>query len=76
MIGQSVTCEECGAVRDASNHWFELRRTLSGAPYFREWTYEAEQPGTEHICGEKCAHAVLSKYLTALRELAKELVAA
>lgn len=77
MIGQSVTCEECGATRDSSvNHWFELRRTPSGAPYFREWTYEAEQPGTEHICGEACAHLVLSKHLSALREVAKEMVAA
>ena len=76
MIGQSVTCEECGAVRGIGNHWFELRRTPSGVPYFREWTYEAEQPGTEHICGEKCAHLVLSRHLTALRERAKELVAA
>ena len=71
MIGQSVTCEECGAVRGIGNHWFELRRTPSGAPYFREWTYEAEQPGTEHICGEKCAHGVLSKYLSGLREKTK-----
>ena len=76
MIGQSVTCEECGAVRGIGNHWFELRRTPSGAPYFREWTYEAEQPGTEHVCGEKCAHLVLNRHLASLRELAKEMVAA
>lgn len=77
MIGQLIRCEECGAVRDPSvNHWLELRRTPSGAPYFREWTFEAEQPGTEHICGEACAHTVLSKHLTTLREVAKEMVAA
>ncbi len=76
MIASSVTCEECGAVRGPGNHWLELRRTPSGAPYFREWTYEAEQPGTEHICGEDCAHLVLSKHLTSLREVARKLVTA
>jgi hypothetical protein len=70
VIGRAVTCEECGAIRGEGNHWFELRRTLSGAPYFSEWTPDAEQPGTEHIC----AHTVLSKHLTALREVAKEMV--
>jgi hypothetical protein len=74
VIGRAVTCEECGAIRGEGNHWFELRRTLSGAPYFSEWTPDAEQPGTEHICGEACAHTVLSKHLTALREVAKEMV--
>ena len=76
MIGQAITCEECGTTRGVANHWFELRRTTSGAPYFREWTPEAEQPGTEHICGEACAHLVLSRHLTALRETAKEMVTA
>jgi hypothetical protein len=74
VIGRAVTCEECGAIRGEGNHWFELRRTLSGAPYFSEWTPDAEQPGTEHICGEACAHTILSKHLTALREVAKEMV--
>ena len=72
MIGVSYRCEECNTERGEGNHWFELRRTPSGAPYFREWTFEAEQPGTEHICGEKCAHSVLGKHLTALRETDRE----
>lgn len=76
MIRSAITCEECGIERGSANHWFELRRTPSGAPYFREWTYEAEQPGAEHICGEACAHKVLGKHLTALREVAKETVTA
>jgi hypothetical protein len=76
MISPNCLCNECGALKGEGNRWFELRRTTSGAPYFREWTLDAEQPGTEHICGEKCAHAVLSKYLTALREQVREEVAA
>ena len=76
MIGQAITCEECGSVRGEGNHWLELRRTTSAAPYFREWTPEAEQPGTEHICGEACAHLVLSRHLASLREVAKDMVAA
>ena len=71
MIEQSIKCEECGAERGQANHWFELRRTPGGSPYFLEWTFEALQPETEHICGETCAHLVLSKFLTALRERTK-----
>lgn len=76
MIGQSIKCEECQIERGEANHWFELRRTTSGAPYFREWTLDAEQPGTEHVCGESCAHKILGKHLTALREVARDMVAA
>lgn len=76
MISATVTCEECGIEKGEGNRWFELCRTPSGAPYFREWTYEAEQPGSEHICGEACAHKVLGKHLSMLREIAKEAVTA
>ena len=72
MINYEPECDECGARRGPGNHWLELRRTPSGAPYFREWTEEAMQPGVGHICGEACAHVVLSKYLTALRERVRE----
>ena len=76
MIYQSIKCEECRVERGEGNHWFELRRTPSGAPYFREWTFEAELPDASHVCGEKCAHLVLNRHLASLRELAKEMVAA
>lgn len=74
-IGRSVRCEECGIEKGEGNRWFELRWTPTRAPYFLEWTREAEQPETHHICGETCAHTVLSKYLTTRREIATETVA-
>ena len=72
MIGVSYRCEECYRERGPANHWLELRHTPSGAPYFREWTFEAELPEAKHVCSEKCAHVILSKYLTELRERARE----
>ena len=72
VISQSIKCDECGAERGSANHWFELRRSRNGSPYFEAWSLEAEKPGTEHICGEKCAHSVLGNFLAALRESAKE----
>lgn len=68
MINRGITCDVCKKKRGPSNHWFELRRTITGAPYFLEWTGESEDPGTGHICGEACAHVVLSRHLAALRE--------
>ncbi len=72
MIGVSYRCEECNTERGEGNHWLELRYTPSGAPHFREWTFEAELPEAKHVCSEKCAHVILSKYLTELRERARE----
>ena len=71
MIGVSYQCEECKRERGPANHWLELRHTPSGSPYFREWTFEAEVPEAQHVCSENCAHVILSKYLTALREKVK-----
>ena len=72
MIGVSYRCEECNRERDLANHWLELRHTPSGAPYFREWTFEAELQEAKHVCSEKCAHVILSKHLSVLREKARD----
>ena len=71
MIELTIKGNECGAKRGEGNHWLELR-WLRDAPYFLGWSPDSLQPGTEHICGEKCAHAILSKHLTALRDKTKK----
>ena len=76
MITTTYQCEQCAVEKGEGNKWLELRHTPSGAPYFREWTFEAELPDASHVCGEKCAHLVLNRHLASLRELAKEMVAA
>lgn len=70
MIELSVKCEECNAERGEGNHWLELRY-IHGAPYFLEWSVEAEQPGSHHVCSEKCAISIQSRHLAALRDKAK-----
>ena len=71
MITTTYQCEQCAVEKGEGNKWLELRHTPSGSPYFREWTFEAEVPEAQHVCSENCAHVILSKYLTALREKVK-----
>jgi len=70
VIELSVKCEECSAERGLANHWLELRHA-KGAPYFLEWSKAAEKPGSKHVCGEDCAHRIVGRYLTTLREKSK-----
>ena len=67
MIEVVTKCELCGGTRLEGNHWLELRY-LKGVPYFLPWTPAAEKRGRKHVCGAKCAHIVLDRYLTGLVE--------
>ena len=71
MIKSTYKCEECLNEKGEGNGWLELRHTPSGAPYSREWTFEAELQEAKHVCSEKCAHVILSKHLSVLREKAR-----
>ena len=67
MIETTIKCDHCKGTRQEGNHWLELRY-LKGVPYFVSWTPNAERRGRKHVCGAKCAHTILDRYLTALVE--------
>ena len=67
MIETTIKCERCGHPRLEGNHWLELR-FLKGVPYFLPWSKQAERRGRSHVCGSKCAHIILDKYLAGLVE--------
>ena len=54
-------CDVCGAVRGESNHWFAVGK-LTGAIVVIQWD-RAILEGATHICGQKCAHALLDRWL-------------
>ena len=57
-----IVCDECGAERAAGNKWFSV--TGARMPVFVRFSVRTKR----HICSEACAHTMLSKYLTVLRQ--------
>lgn len=65
MRTETYTCDECGAVKGESNHWFVA--DIDGS-YFGilRWPPEsAESPSGErlHLCGLGCATKAMTKAL-------------
>ena len=63
VIRQVITCNICGSQKRQTNHWFvayqetgELR--ISGWNSLRQLS-----PETKHLCGEACAHKLISQFL-------------
>lgn len=66
MIQQVITCNICGSQKRQANHWFvacegsgELR--ISGFDSLHLVSSE-----TKHLCGETCAHKLISQFLMKL----------
>lgn len=66
-IETKYVCDVCGAVRGEANHWFilglndgEESSSIAVWPFDIDELYE----GQRHVCGQKCAHALLDRWLT------------
>ena len=67
-IETKYTCDVCGAVRGATNHWF-LASAGSGAyiiPWNRVPSKEIHKVAAKHLCGQACAHKFLDQFFTGL----------
>jgi hypothetical protein len=68
MIQQVITCDICGAQKHQANHWF-VACEESGELRIRGWnSLQMLSPVTKHLCGETCAHKLVSKFLMMLVE--------
>lgn len=56
-----VSCDGCGAEKKAANHWFLLFERTDGVLITR-WEPEEVDNADGHVCGEQCAHALLSNW--------------
>jgi hypothetical protein len=66
MIQQVITCDICGSQKRQANHWF-IACAESGELRIRGWDSAHLRPiGTKHVCGETCAHKLVSQFLMTL----------
>jgi len=66
------TCVECGIQKKESNHWFVLRKIITGFVIVswafaqeRHWINDEE---SDYICGHACAHKQLDQFLQSTAE--------
>jgi hypothetical protein len=63
VIQQVITCDICGSQKRQANHWFVVREE-SGELHISGWNSpHLLSPGTKHLCGETCAHKLISQVL-------------
>lgn len=68
VIRQVITCEICGSQKQQTNHWF-VAYEESGELRISGWnTLHLFCPETKHLCGETCAHKLISHFLMGLVE--------
>ena len=66
MIRQVVTCDICGTQKQQTNHWF-LASEESGELRISGWnSSHLLSPEAKHLCGETCAHKLISQFLMKL----------
>lgn len=66
MIQQVITCDVCGSQKRQSNHWF-IACEESGDLRIGAWkSPQLLSPETKHLCGEACAHKLISHFLMKL----------
>lgn len=64
-IETKYICDVCGAVRGETNHWFVGAVTGGVQPaLFIEGFRVCDNTNVKHLCGQKCAHALLDRWLT------------
>jgi hypothetical protein len=65
----AYTCDECGAERAGTNHWFcliDLRKDVSGGFAIRTFANAKDLPEVEHLCGQACVQKRVDSYLVAM----------
>ena len=66
VIRQVITCDICGSQKHQTNHWF-VAYEQSGELLIGGWNSpHLLSPGTNHLCGETCAHKLISHFLMSL----------
>lgn len=72
MRREVYTCDVCGITRTESNHWWLVidmgtdAVRLMGLPLgfsIVKWDDRAILLQTKHVCGQECAHKLLSAYM-------------
>ena len=72
MIRQVITCDICGIQKQQTNHWF-VAREESGELRMSGWNSRyLQSPETKHLCGEACAHKLVSHFLMRLVDMATQ----
>lgn len=72
MRKETYICDECGAERGETNHWFSLSTRLfqyGGPASMKEegfflFPWDGEARGQVHLCGQGCVHAVLDRFMS------------
>ena len=63
---EEVICDQCGARKGKTNHWFSLYRTEGSFHIYKHGNYEnakREQVEIKDICGLTCALKQLSYFI-------------
>ena len=69
MIQQVIRCDICGSQKRQTNHWF-IAREESGELRISGWnSLYLQSPETKHLCGETCAHRLISQFLMRLGDV-------
>ena len=69
VIRQVITCDVCGSQKRQTNHWFAAYEE-SGELRIGGWnSLHRLSPDTQHLCGEACAHKLISQFLMRLVDL-------
>jgi len=69
VIQQVITCDICGSQKRQANHWF-IAREESGELRISGWiSPQVLSPEAKHLCGETCAHKLISQFLMKLMEV-------
>jgi len=72
VIQQVIRCDICGSQKRQTNHWF-IAREESGELRISGWnSLYLQSPETKHLCGETCAHRLISQFLMRLGDVATQ----
>ena len=66
----TYTCAVCGAIKGEVNHWYGYKVSSSGLTTMTFDEFTKCQPHFDDgdcVCGQKCLHAILDKWLAAQR---------
>lgn len=56
-------CDICEAERGLANHWFTGYESSDGQLILTPWSKTDDLDCSAHLCGQKCAHALLDRWL-------------